>query len=53
MESIHYEQKGNLAFITLNRPDAMSEADIQLYSEEAHRIITSKLTRAARAVLGL
>ncbi|MDA0341607.1 MAG: MmcQ/YjbR family DNA-binding protein [Proteobacteria bacterium] len=40
-------------WVQLERPDAMSEADIQLYIEEAHRIITGKLTRAARAALGL
>ena len=40
-------------WVQLEHPDAMSKADIQLYIEEAHRIIAGKLTRAARAVLGL
>ena len=40
-------------WVQLERPDAMSKADIQLYIEEAHCIIAGKLTRAARAVLGL
>jgi len=40
-------------WVQLERPDAMSKADIQLYIEEAHRITAGKLTRAARAVLGL
>ncbi len=33
MEAIHYEQKGNLAFITLNRPDAMNAFNYDMLAE--------------------
>ena len=40
-------------WVQLKHPDAMSEAGIQLYIEEARRIIAGKLNRVARAVFGL
>ncbi|MFC4713984.1 enoyl-CoA hydratase-related protein [Planococcus dechangensis] len=33
METIHYEQKGNLAFVTLNRPDAMNAFNYDMLTE--------------------
>lgn len=33
METIHYEQKGNLAFITLNRPDSMNAFNYDMLAE--------------------
>lgn len=33
MEAIHYEQKGNLAFVTLNRPGAMNAFNYDMLAE--------------------
>jgi predicted DNA-binding protein (MmcQ/YjbR family) len=40
-------------WVLVQDPGAMPDEDIKLYITEAHRIITSKLTRAARRELGL
>jgi predicted DNA-binding protein (MmcQ/YjbR family) len=40
-------------WVQLESPAAMPDADIKLYITEAHRIITGKLSRAARRELGL
>lgn len=40
-------------WVQLEHPAAMSDADIELYIREAHRIVSGKLTRAARRDLGL
>ena len=33
MEAIHYEQKGNLAFVTLDRPGAMNAFNYDMLVE--------------------
>jgi predicted DNA-binding protein (MmcQ/YjbR family) len=40
-------------WVQIEYPTAMSSADIKLYIQEAHRIITGKLSRAKRRELGL
>lgn len=40
-------------WVQLESPEAMSDADIQLYIRQAHTIIAGKLTRAKRAEIGL
>jgi predicted DNA-binding protein (MmcQ/YjbR family) len=40
-------------WVQLAGPDAMSDEDLQAYLAEAHRLVAAKLTRKARAELGL
>jgi predicted DNA-binding protein (MmcQ/YjbR family) len=40
-------------WVQLEAPEAMGDTDIELYIQQAHRIIAGKLTKAKRAELGL
>ena len=40
-------------WVQLESPAAMSDADIKLYIQQAHQIISGKLSRARRKELGL
>ena len=40
-------------WLALNAPDVLPDADIRAYLAEAHAIIAGKLTRKARAAIGL
>ncbi len=40
-------------WVQLDTADALSDADIERYIQEAHRIVAGKLTKAKRAELGL
>lgn len=51
METIHYEQKGNLAFITLNRPDAMNAFNYDMLLELGQVVESIRINPDIRVVV--
>lgn len=51
METIHYEQKGHLAFVTLNRPDAMNAFNYDMLAELGQVAEAVRINPDIRAVV--
>ncbi len=51
METIHYEQRGHLAFITLNRPEAMNAFNYEMLNELSQVAEAVRINPDIRAVV--
>ncbi|WP_019412814.1 enoyl-CoA hydratase-related protein [Paenisporosarcina sp. TG20] len=51
MEAIHYEQKGNLAIVTLNRPISMNAFNYEMLSELSHIAESIRINPDIRVVI--
>lgn len=51
METLHYEQRGNLAFITLNRPDAMNAFNYDMLTELGQVVEAIRINPDIRVVI--
>ena len=51
MDTIHYEQRGNLAFITLNRPDAMNAFNYDMLTELGQVVEAIRINPDIRVVI--
>ena len=51
MDTIHYEQRGNLAFITLNRPDAMNAFNYDMLAELGQVVESIRINPDIRVVV--
>src|SRR5690606_29172926 len=51
MDTIHYEQHGNLAFVTLNRPDSMNAFNYDMLAELGQVVESIRINPDIRVVI--